>query len=150
MTQKYKLTFISLSMWWEWPTSGKLWGVYVIPPVGLWTCCYVSGFCPLFLWSWFGVLIFDSNFISAFFFFFFFLMLYLPHQLQVQVIKKSLVDETLCKKWLSLHKEMISAKFLWWNELLGEELQIDAKNSNFEFYESALYMKSESIPLTIV
>ena len=32
--------------------------------VGLWTCS-VSGFCPLFLRSWFGVLTFDSNCIFA-------------------------------------------------------------------------------------
>ena len=37
---------------------------------------------------------------------------------------------------------MISAKFLWGNVLLGGKLQIGAKNSNFEIFESALYMKS--------
>ena len=42
---------------------------------------------------------------------------------------------------------MISAKFLWGNALLGGKLQIGAKNSNFEIFESALYMKSVSIPL---
>ena len=42
---------------------------------------------------------------------------------------------------------MISAKFLWGNVLLGGKLQIGAKNSNFEFFESALYMKSVSMPL---
>ena len=31
--------------------------------------------------------------------------------------------------------------------LLGEELQIDAKNLNFEIFNSALYMKSGSMPL---
>ena len=42
---------------------------------------------------------------------------------------------------------MISAKFLWGNDLLGGKLQIGAKNSNFEIFESALYMKSVSMPL---
>ena len=42
---------------------------------------------------------------------------------------------------------MISAKFLWGNVLLGGKLQIGAKNSNFEIFESALYMKSVSMPL---
>ena len=45
------------------------------------------------------------------------------------------------------HKEMISAKFLWGNVLLGGKLQICAKNSNFEIFVSALYMKSVSMPL---
>ena len=44
---------------------------------------------------------------------------------------------------------MISAKFLWGNVLLGGKLQIGAKNSNFEIFESALYMKSVSIPLIV-
>ena len=43
---------------------------------------------------------------------------------------------------------MISAKFLWGNVLLGGKLQIGAKNSNFEIFESALYMKSVSMPLS--
>ena len=42
---------------------------------------------------------------------------------------------------------MISAKFLWGNVLLGGKLQIGAKNSNFDIFESALYMKSVSMPL---
>ena len=42
---------------------------------------------------------------------------------------------------------MISAKFLWGNVLLGGKLQIGAKNSNFEIFESTLYMKSVSMPL---
>ena len=42
---------------------------------------------------------------------------------------------------------MISAKFLWGNVLLREKLQMDAKISNFEFFESALYKKSVSMPL---
>ena len=45
---------------------------------------------------------------------------------------------------------MISAKFLWGNALLGGKLQIGAKNSNFEIFESALYMKSVSMPLTTI
>ena len=44
---------------------------------------------------------------------------------------------------------MISAKFLWGNVLLGGKLQIGAKNSNFEIFESALYMKSVSMPLIL-
>ena len=43
---------------------------------------------------------------------------------------------------------MISAKFLWGNVFLGGNLQIEAKNSNFEIFENALYMKSVSMPLT--
>ena len=43
---------------------------------------------------------------------------------------------------------MISAKFLLGNVLLGGKLQIDAKNSKFDFFESALCMKSVSMPLT--
>ena len=43
---------------------------------------------------------------------------------------------------------MISAKFLWRNVLLGGKQQIDAKNSNFQISESALYMKSVSMPLS--
>ena len=42
---------------------------------------------------------------------------------------------------------MISAKFPWGNVFFGEKLQIDTKISNFEFFESALYMKSVSMPL---
>ena len=34
---------------------------------------------------------------------------------------------------------MISAQFLWGNVLLRGELQIDATNSNFEDFESAIY-----------
>ena len=33
-----------------------------------------------------------------------------------------------------------------YNELLGEELQKDVKNSKFEIFESALYMKPGSKP----
>ena len=42
---------------------------------------------------------------------------------------------------------MISAKFLWGNAFLGGKLQIDAKNSNFAIFETALYMKSVNMPL---
>ena len=52
-----------------------------------------------------------------------------------------LVDETLSKKLLSFHKEMISAKLHLGNVLLGGELQIDAINSNFEKFECTRYMK---------
>ena len=45
---------------------------------------------------------------------------------------------------------MISAKYLWGNALLGGKLQIGAKNSNFEIFESALYMKSVSMPLSFL
>ena len=44
---------------------------------------------------------------------------------------------------------MISAKFLWGNVFFGEKLQLDPKISNFEFFESALYMKLVNIPLTL-
>ena len=43
---------------------------------------------------------------------------------------------------------MISAKFIRGNVLLGGKQQIDAKNYNFEFFESPLYMKSVSMPLS--
>ena len=45
---------------------------------------------------------------------------------------------------------MISAKFLEGNVLLGGNLQIDAKNSNFDNFERALYMKSVSMSLNII
>ena len=64
-------------------------------------------------------------------------------------VKLSLVDETLCKKWLSFYKETISAKFLLGNVFLGGKLQIDAKNSNFKIFESALLIKSGSLPLNV-
>ena len=44
---------------------------------------------------------------------------------------------------------MISAKFLWGNIPLGGELQTDAKESKFEIFESTLYIKSVSMPLTL-
>ena len=43
---------------------------------------------------------------------------------------------------------MISANFLWGNVLQGGKLQIDANNSNFDSFESALYMKSVSMSLS--
>ena len=43
---------------------------------------------------------------------------------------------------------MISTKFLRGNVLLAGKFQIEAKDSNFEIFESALYMKSVSIPLS--
>ena len=45
--------------------------------------------------------------------------------------------------------KMIWAWFIWENVLLRGALQIDAINSNFESFESALYMKSVSMPLSI-
>ena len=50
-------------------------------------------------------------------------------------------------KLLLFHPEMISAQFLWGNVFLREELQTDAKKSNFEIFESAIYLKSGSMPL---
>ena len=44
---------------------------------------------------------------------------------------------------------MISAKFLWGNVLLEEKQQIDAKNFNLKFFESAFHMKSVSMPLIV-
>ena len=52
-------------------------------------------------------------------------------------------------KLLLFHTEMISAKFLLGNVLLGGELQIDKKNSNFEIVESVLYIKSGSMPVSL-
>ena len=46
------------------------------------------------------------------------------------------------------HLEMIYAQFIWGNVILREELQTDVKNSNFENFGSALYLKSVSMPLT--
>ena len=43
---------------------------------------------------------------------------------------------------------MISATFSCGNVLLGGMQQIDANNFNFENFESTLYMKSVSMPLT--
>ena len=45
--------------------------------------------------------------------------------------------------------EMISAKFLLGNVFFGHKLQIDAKISNFDIFENALYMKSVSMPLSL-
>ena len=51
-------------------------------------------------------------------------------------------------KFALIHTEMISAYFLWGKVPLRGETQTDAKNSHFDIFESALYMKSGSIPLT--
>ena len=45
---------------------------------------------------------------------------------------------------------MISAKFLWGNVLNGAKLQLEAKMSNFEIFESALYMKSVSTGMPLI
>ena len=45
---------------------------------------------------------------------------------------------------------MIATKFLWGSVLLGGKQQINAKTSNFESFESTLFMKSVSMPLTFV
>ena len=42
---------------------------------------------------------------------------------------------------------MVSAESIWGTMLFGGKLQVDAKNSNFEFFESSLYMISGSTPL---
>ena len=42
---------------------------------------------------------------------------------------------------------MISAKLILGNVFFGGKLQIDTKNSNFEIFETALYLKSVSMPL---
>ena len=47
------------------------------------------------------------------------------------------------------HKETIFAKFLWGNVLFGGKLQLGAKKSNFEMLESALNIKSVSMPLNL-
>ena len=59
---------------------------------------------------------------------------------------KSRTQEFL-QKLLLFHPEIISAQFLWENVFLSGELFIDVKNSNFKILESALYMKSVSMPL---
>ena len=43
---------------------------------------------------------------------------------------------------------MVSAKYLWGTVLFGGNLQIDVKNSIFKIFESALCMKSVSMPLS--
>ena len=60
-----------------------------------------------------------------------------------------LVDETICKKLISLHKKMILAYFLWGNLLLRGEVQIDAINSYFDNFQGSLHIKSVSMPLNI-
>ena len=54
------------------------------------------------------------------------------------------------QKLLLFHTEKISAQFLWGNVLLGGELQTDTKKkkSNFAIFESPLYMKFGSMPLS--
>ena len=42
---------------------------------------------------------------------------------------------------------MVSAKSVWRKVLLERKLEIDAKNLYFDNFESALYMKSGSMPL---
>ena len=44
---------------------------------------------------------------------------------------------------------MVSPKSRWGYVLFGGKLQIDAKNLNFKNFESALYMKSGSMPLIV-
>ena len=44
---------------------------------------------------------------------------------------------------------MIAANFLWGNVFLGRKLQMDEKNSNCKILESALYIKSVSMPLSL-
>ena len=43
---------------------------------------------------------------------------------------------------------MISVKLVWENVLFEGKLQVYAKNSNFENFESTLYMKSVIMPLS--
>ena len=63
-------------------------------------------------------------------------------------VKLILVHENLLKNWLLFHPEMISAHFLWRNVFLREDLLTDVKNSNFKIFESTLYLKSGSMPLS--
>ena len=44
---------------------------------------------------------------------------------------------------------MISAKFLWGNVPIGGKLQLEAKRSNCEISESALYIESVRMPLNL-
>ena len=52
------------------------------------------------------------------------------------------------EKLLLFHPEMISAHFLWGNVFLREDLLTDVRKLNFKFFESALYLKSGSMPLS--
>ena len=53
------------------------------------------------------------------------------------------------QKLLLFHTKMLSSlEFRWGSVLLGGELQIDIDNSNFDIFESILYVKSGSMPLT--
>ena len=45
---------------------------------------------------------------------------------------------------------MLPAKFLWGSVLLRGELQKNAKKSNFENFQSALYSTSVSMPLNMI
>ena len=45
---------------------------------------------------------------------------------------------------------MISAYLVWGHVLLDGKLQTYAKKSNFESFDSTLYMKSVSMPLNVV
>ena len=60
-------------------------------------------------------------------------------------VELKLVDEN--KNLLSFHKEMISVLIPLGNVLFRGQLQIDAINSNFDNFESTLYLKSVSMPL---
>ena len=51
-------------------------------------------------------------------------------------------------KLLLFQPEMISAQSLRGNVFLRKELYTDVKNSNFQIFESALYLKSRSMPLS--
>ena len=59
--------------------------------------------------------------------------------------------ETFGQKWPSFYKEILSAYRNSFGEMyfFRGELQIDAKNLNFENFQSALYMKSGSMPLSM-
>ena len=46
--------------------------------------------------------------------------------------KLSLVDETLCQKWLSFHKDSFLLNSFGEMGFFKRELQTDAQNSNFE------------------
>ena len=55
------------------------------------------------------------------------------------------------EKLLLFHPEMISAHLLWGNMFLREDLSTGVKKkSNFEIFESALYLKSRSMPLSFL
>ena len=63
-------------------------------------------------------------------------------------VKQSLVYETFnAKNGSHFISKGFLPNFFGGNVLLRGELQIDAKNSNFDIFESALYMKSGSMVL---